>query len=580
MKRVIVLLLLAALAAPAFAQFVPGSMENGMTMGLFENEIDQAFQANPDFGLFANSFLFAGLGNPMSGLWVLGNPFGEADAFDTTFTAPLKIGYYMAGSLPISFYSSADFTALAARHILGTTTANTYATEPVVTGTTTTNYRWLQESEEFTSTDVIRASAWQADLQALTKLGPAVFGLYLYLDADNSAADLALADGYFVDYTNTFNDTTSAPGVIPVVALDYTISGSIKNVNPAAPPAPLASGLYAFLDTFRVGVPFAMRTGNLEHRAYVDLTFGSTDSSAAYSVVESAHALNAGGAAVDDQTLDITSKTTSTDIAAHYGLAIPAGAAGNEWRATLNLNVGLNGREYAYDDLLRPYNLSVLAAKTALAGGSHTVVSSTYAAGIDFGVTLGGARVFAFEPAKGIAFRFAPSLSFGFDSIGGAARLTGRTGYTAPLDAAGAVDATVAYNTVTTTVTGDPAKSCSITVGAGLPMGLTLKPVDWKFGFILGATPAASVTATTLTSSGETTTVTTVNTTGATVNTTAITSTIATPNSTSTMDYSFSEDHYIGITVPFDGGVRFDARLNGSLLNFESFTIQAFVPLK
>ncbi|MCX7039498.1 MAG: hypothetical protein NT005_10265, partial [Spirochaetes bacterium] len=77
MKRVIVFLLLAALAGPAFAQFVPGSMENGLTMGLFENEIDQAFQANPDFGLFASDFLFAGLGNPMSGL----PDFNDPDAF-------------------------------------------------------------------------------------------------------------------------------------------------------------------------------------------------------------------------------------------------------------------------------------------------------------------------------------------------------------------------------------------------------------------------------------------------------------------------------------------------------------------
>lgn len=578
MKRVTIFLLLVALAGPAFAQFVPGSIENGLTIGLFENEIDQAFQANPDFGLFAKDFLFAGLGNPMSGVF----SFNDPDAWDEGFTPPLRLGYYMAGSLPISFYSSVDFTALAVggRQILGTTTNNTYLTEPVVVPPTTTNYEWLQRSDVLESIDVIRAATWQADLQAMTKLGPAIFGLYLFAGADNSDADLAAADDFFLNYTNTFNDLTSLPGVIPVVGLDYTVSGTVENVDPAALPAPLASGEYTFDDTFRVGVPFAMRTGNLEHRAYLDLTVASSDSSAAYSVVESAHALNAGPASVDDQTLTVTSKTTNTDIVAAYGLSIPAGAAGNEWQASLSVNVGLNGQAYAYDDLVRPYDLSVLATKTGLVGGTHTVVTATYAAGFDFGATLGGARVFAFEPAKGIAFRFAPSLSLGFDLIGGAARITGGTGYTAPLDAAGAVDAAVAYNTTTTAVTGDPAKSSMISFGASLPMGLTLKPVDWKFGFILGATPAASVTSTTSTSSGETVTTTTQNTTGATINSTNIGSTINVPNSTSTIDYAFSEDHYIGITVPFDGGVRFDARLNGSLLNFESFTIQAFIPLK
>jgi hypothetical protein len=576
MKRVIVFLLLVALAGPAFAQFVPGSIENGLTIGLFENEIDQAFQANPDFGLFAKDFLFAGLGNPLSGVF----SFNDPDAWDEGFTPPLRIGYYMAGSLPISFYSSVDFAALAARQILGTTTNNIYGTEPVTTGTTITGYEWLQRSDVLVPIDVIRAATWQADLQAMTKLGPAVFGLYLFAGADNSDADNLGDEDFFVDYTYTFNDLTSLPGVIPVSALDYTISGRFENVDPASLPIVGSSGLYAFDDTFRVGVPFAMRTGSLEHRAYLDLTFGSSDSSAAYSVVESAHALNAGGASVDDQTLAITSKTTNTDIVAAYGLSIPAGAAGNEWQASLIVNVGLNGQEYAYDDLVRPYDLSVLATKTGLVGGTHTVVTATYAAGFDFSATLGGARVFAFEPGKGIAFRFAPSVSFGFESIGGPARITGGTGYTAPLDAAGAVDATVAYNTATTAVTGDPAKSSVISFGASLPMGLTLKPADWKFGFILGATPAASVTSTTSTSSGETTTTTIVNTTGATTNSTNIGSTINVPNSTSTIDYAFSEDHYIGITVPFDGGVRFDARLNGSLLNFESFTIQAFIPLK
>jgi hypothetical protein len=582
MKRAFFFLLVIALASPAFAQFVPTSMENGMTMGLFKNEIDLEFQADPDFGQFEKSFLFAGLGNPISGLPF----FNELDAFDTSFTAPLSVGYYMAGQIPISFYSSAYFTALAQRSIFGPTTINSTTPEIVPSGTTFTVHNWVSQSDLTTSTDPIRARTWQADLQSLMKLGPAIVGLYLSMDANNSAADVVGADAFFASTTSTFNQNTAAPNTVPVVALDYTITESIKNVNPAALPAAGASGLYQFQDTFRVGVPFAMRTGNLEHRAVLDMTFGSSDRPAAYSLSEIAHVYNAGAASNDDETLSITSRTTTANIAASYGLTIPAGAAGNEWQAGVSLGIEINGQEYAYDDLVRPYNLSALNTKTGLAGGSHSVLGQTFDAGIDFSGTLSGARVFAMEPATGMAFRFAPTFSLGIATVGNAASLAGtatlrtQTEYVEPLDANGVLDATVAYNTTTTTITGNPAQTFSFTIGAGLPMGITIMPAGWKFGFVLGAYPMAAVVSATTTSSRETTTITIVNTTGTTVNQTDINTAInGTSTSVTDMTYLFDETHFIGITIPFGGGVRFDARLNGSLLNFENFTIQGFIPL-
>ena len=182
MKRMILVLIVAALAVPsAFAQFVgpfvppfvPGSMEYGMTVGLFENEIDQAFQANADFGAFANNFLFAGLGNPTAGL----GTFTGVTAFNATFNPPVRLGYYMAGSMPISLYSSMDFTAftpITGRSILGTTTTPTYGPVATVTsGTTSTVYNWVQSSFTDVATNVKLANPTEIDANFVIPAGAA-----------------------------------------------------------------------------------------------------------------------------------------------------------------------------------------------------------------------------------------------------------------------------------------------------------------------------------------------------------------------------------------------------------------------
>lgn len=580
MKRIfIALLLIAVLAGPAFGQFVPNSMQNGMTMGLFENEIDLSFQTNPDFGLYDQNFLFAGLGNPVSGII----DFSEVVAFGTpSVTTPLSLGFFMAGSLPISLYTSMAITDLVNRTIAGDSTTNTTAAVNVVSGTTTTSYNWIDLSTAFSPTDTIMFRNYAFDIQALSRLGPATFGLYINASGVNDTADTAAANGYFGNFVSTYNYNASGVGVIPVATLDYTTSESTTNVDPAALPGAGVSGEYAFIDTLRLGIPFAMRTGKLEHVAYLDATFASNDSSAAYSYVESLHADSVGGASVDDTTLALTSKTSSTDVGVAYELTLPIDESGNEWIASAVVDIGIDGAEYTYDQLNRPYDLSVLAAKTALTGGTHTVYNATYTSSVGITAGLGGGRVFAFEPASGISFKVQPGvgLSLVTTSNGGSAWMTGTTSYTQTLNASGALDAATAYDHTTVAYTGDPAKTLTINGSCSLPMGLVLLPEGWKFGFMLGATPSVLFSTSFTTSSTLVSQTTVVNYSGATVNSTTITSSAASPASTTTaFTTTFSEDHYIGITIPFEGGVRFDARLNGNLLDIESFTIQAFIPL-
>ena len=109
-------------------------------------------------------------------------------------------------------------------------------------------------------------------------------------------------------------------------------------------------------------------------------------------------------------------------------------------------------------------------------------------------------------------------------------------------------------------------------------MGLKVKPSGWLFSLVFGAEPSMNFTTTSSTTAGTTSTSTVDNITGTTVNTTTITPTVSTPVTTTENRYRFSEEHYIGVSFAFDGGVRLDAALVGSLLDINSFVIQAVIP--
>jgi len=553
-------------------------MEYGMTAGTFSNEIDQSFQANVDFGTLKDSFLFAGLGNPISG----NAPFIAQRAFDLGFTGPYSVGYFMAGQLPISLFTTLSFDKLAARTIAADYAVDSYSTANVVAGTTTTGMEWLDQKTSYAATNPIYFNNFAATLQAITRLGPAVIGLYVNLAADNNAADTVAAIGYNRTVTDAYFYNTAIAGVAPVSSANYTTTTSATNVDPAALPAAGANGAATLTDTLRIGVPFAMRTGALEHKLYIDATMLSSVASGAYSLTETAHVAGGGGAATD-RTLNLTSTSSATDIALNYALGIPVGSAGDRWFAQAAFGLGLNGAAYSYDSLSRPYDLSVAATKTALAGGSRTTYAKTYETATDISGSLGGGRVFAFQPSGAVAFKVAPTLTIGIATTtnGGAALQTGYTTTTQPLDATGAYDATT-YTTTAVSYSGDPAKTFTLMPSIQLPMGLVVKPEGWKFNLLLGANPAVTLTSTTSTASSRVTTTTTTTYTASAVS--AVNISTANPTdpgkATTTLVPSFSEVHYLGISVPFDGGVRFDARLNANLLNFESFTVQAFIPLK
>ena len=582
MKKLLFVLVMLGCLLPAAAQVisVPGSLEKGLTAGTFENEVDFSFGASPAFGDFDKSLIFAALGNPMAGF----SPYIEYTAFDSTFSFPLMFGYYSPKLLPVPFsgFAALEFDALDNRGIPHDSAVPTYSTKPVDSGTTTTNVAWTSGSVETLYTYLTLTDYWTTQFQALTRIGPAVLGFQLYLNKDNQDGDVAGAEAYFSETTTTAYHDTAGVDLDPVPELDYTSTEVVRNVDPAAAlPAAGDAGLYAFTTDIRFAVPFAMKTGAADHRAALGLTIQSTDASAEYSDVESAHVHTAGGAAVNEDALSVTSTPSTVRISLDYELRLPArSGGGNIWMAGISADLGVNSNDYSFDHVNRDYNLSVLDVKTGIAGGTHESYVSTYSSTLDFDLDLTGSRTFDFAVGSGVAYRFAPTLGLGFTttSNGEQALETERVSYTQVLDANGDYDGVTAYDRTTIAVTGDPAYTRSFGLGLALPTGLKLKPAGWPFSLLLGAEPSMNVATTRSTTAGTTSTATVDTITGDTVNATTITPTISSPVTTQQMTYRFSEEHYIGVSFTFDGGVRLDAALIGSLLDINNFVIQGVIP--
>lgn len=157
--------------------------------------------------------------------------------------------------------------------------------------------------------------------------------------------------------------------------------------------------------------------------------------------------------------------------------------------------------------------------------------SVAYKHGIGLNASCSAGRRFNFNPADTVAFGLKPNLKLDIlanNTLG---------------------EHTYAYKSGDK-VTNKWFKGSVIT--ASLPMGLKLEPENWKIGFLIGAVPSVAYEIKANTEDKE---------------------------SSNENKFKFSEAHAFGLTVPFGGGVRLEAELGGNLLDFNTFTIQVFIPL-
>jgi len=561
MKRIASLVAVLALAAlAAGAQVFPAlpganSLESTVTQGLMLNAIDSSFSVQNDFGSVATPFLFAGLsGNPQELL----NDSGTS----SLFTA----GYYQPGKLPFSALLSMTGTSngpMANAYIDATYSAANVKTSEA-------SYTFHQPSA--LGTLVLNASGF-LQISGITT--------GLVVSSNENWNDTAGDSAYYRNATTTYYSGTSN---------DYTTTANTTNVNSGALPAAGQNGANTVTATNTFYIPFALKTGDIQHFGYARLKLYHSDSSAAYSNSESLHQVTAGLANTSEETLSIDSSISQTTISLLYGASLPGFIMkdkGAKFSAGVCVSDAITSQAYDYDDTTRLYNLLTVGSKTAIAGGTRTVESQSYDAANYIGFNVYADHSLPYAPAAGMQFIVKPRVSalVSFDRDGSYASsanggiATGTVTYSQPLDANGNYDNT-AYTKTTTTISGNAPLVTTVGFGFTLPMGFEWKPEKLPFGFYAGSTAKMSFAWATTKNYERTTTQVVSTYTGA-ANVDVTTYTVSNASSSTTLTPDFSEKHSLGLFVPFADNIRLDISLNGAnLLDFDSFTCQVVIPLK
>ena len=568
-SRIALFALVLVLAGGLMAQTFPGlptsSLKASVTQGLMTNDIDSAFGIGYDFGSVGSPFFFGGVsGNPN----ILANN-GSA----TNYTA----GYYQPGSIPFSAYGSFSATTLATP-IPGNFTQDSTAAATWTSGivTTTTNYKL----NEAVTTYAVPSSLGllNVDLKGLLSIAGIQTGLFLS-EKGNWTSTNGNANLYRTVATTYFNTTTSATAA-PVTNTDYTITEKFDNV---VGQGSVTASLNV-LNTLDFTVPFALKTGDLTHAGYVELSFANSDTSGAYSLVESAHTYTAGAASNPDYDLTIKSATNTTLIKGLYTLTMPGffmNSAGADFSAGALVSDNMAAGTNTYEKTTKNYNLSVLGAKTAL-GGTYANSQVTYATGHDLNFAVYAGHTLPFAPAAGFSFVLKPNLALTFeDNIGQSSPIaTGQVYYSQPLNTSFVYDGT-SYTKTTVTSSGTPATTTNLGLGFGLPTAVEIKPDGWAFGFFAGSKLQLNLVWNTTTAAYGSSTTTADTYTGSTVTATSVQTTTTFAAPTTKLTPTVSETHALGIFFPFAGKTRLDVSLNSSnLLAFDSLVMQLYMPLK
>lgn len=546
MKKIISVLVLSLVSMCLFAQWipVPVSLENDATEGTFVNEIDKAFQVTPEafsqFGTYENQFLHAGLSNPKT-------LHDMINSKDTMFRGnDFALGYYMPGTLPQSFFFNFGGRAFlinrGGKNVENTWEDNTHK-KLLTTKTTEYNAMPVFENSKFLT-------------QYLVGLGNGVAtGVYLRF---NTYADKLARENYakvtYKDHTIPENNYKTNRKNI-AFDLDTWISNMTNNNTDVEMPD--AAGKRRF--SVDLMVPFAFSLGDVKNVARIELVSDIQIGNG--SLKHSAKDI------LFDHKIDYKVKDTSTgtNILLGYDVLLPAGREEDYWFAGGNIGLKLSSKstkkDFSYDGITK-----VSASE-----------KSNYKTGVNFHMHITGGRLLVFKsPAKTISFRLKPTGGLGFS--------VGRGGAYNPKTTSNIKVKDLGLDDSSTTEKYDAKPLTSyINASMSLPMGVKILPENWKIGFILGATPIAQVTTTieqNRNKDGSKTKVTTKTLAGSTTTTTYDSPTANNGVANRIVQFSFMENHDIGLTIPFEGGAHLDISMNGNHLAFiEGFKIQAFIPL-
>lgn len=597
MRRILCILCGLVISSVLFAELgAPNSLESALTSGAFDNEFDAQFTPNAGFGTYDQHFIYGGLGNPAAGKHAkeaLETPGASGikawakELFNTD--SPMMFGYYMPGALPMSFFASFG---------TGNNTGSTL-TGGVINGRpkAKTETEWTDENR----TKMVSVTKTGYYLKPLFEKSR--FNFQYLIGAGTS---LNLVTGLQFEYksTNAWNKTFGAAAPDPrwdwwdkeytkVKRTNYddpSLSYTENKKGLEAGAAPSIADAASLLNNLRFTAKEAkaVTTDTFTFKVPAAFTFGGLNHHAAISVLTELE--NKGGAYYfkqNGQEKDYASTITKlkNEVRAEYGIEIPAERDGDNWLVDAGIQFDIKTKMNRWSYTYKTADVN--------AAGKY---SAKQTPSLTFGFDVTGARMLKFaSPQKSLRFNIKPTLKLDVKT-GMAAKDSSSNydfrddGYDTSVSASGSVNGTkVTHSKVTKGEKGSAVTRTKFTTTASVPMGLKILPDGWKVGFLLGAAPEVSYTLTTTTDGKEknknasTTEQNTVNGvddgTGYT-NKAQYPSNIARENVVeNNHKWEFQEKHTIGLTVPFEGGAHLDIRVNGSLLNIESFAIQAFIPL-
>lgn len=551
MKKIITIGLLTVCAAVLAAQsdpirqdWGPDSLENETTAGLFSNEIDEAFVPNADFGSYEQQFIFAGLGNPYK-KDEAADPQGKPTVTETRF------GYYRPGKIPMSFFGRFKGTVAAENVASGGTKKKWSGTE----------HNELLSTHKVSYNKVPLFKTYDGTLRFLMAFGAEkrmVTGFYFNIDANDGA--FAKANNVKQDYKDHKDSKKSIKssamnlqGTLGTAGYSYDtfINGNVWN---AATGLAEKTGTGSFTHKFTIGVPLAFKTGDLAHVAKFELNADLTNTNAWFEQKQTEN----------NAKFKSTGYKSTVTLGGSYEVEIPAKDREEDaW--TVGGGLGL---EFKNDELKYEF-------KADKVGGVKDVnikYKKTQTPGLSLVLKAEGGRSLVFpSPQRTVIFKIKPTAGF--------ALKTGHADGAYNPKKEGTYSDSSASHTYKYVEEGYGHKNkTEFSTTLSVPMGLKIMPEGWKFGLLLGAKLETEWKVsgtwnrvgdkhgrTTTTIDGKTTT--------------------ARPASyddepTTTNSLTIKEEHYIGFTIPFEGGARFDVAIKGAdLTKLSTFKIQAFIPL-
>jgi hypothetical protein len=590
MKRIILTMCaVVAFSASLFAQlsFPTGiwvrSLENSTTGTLSLNEIDQSFTANDAFGSVSNPFL-------------LGRATEGSNVYD--------LGYYHGGSIPFSVYGSFSASGLNTP-IPNSYTDTAYSSVAVTSGTTTTNENWVSQTTDYSYALPSTLARLLGEFQGLFAIGGVKTGIQFLFNPDWSSTNNSAADYVTTTTTYNYNTTAATPNTAPIAATDYTttiVNKNIANIASYAYGTVLptlftnnpATGANVIDSDYQLAIPLFLKTGSLEHTAFVGVQLRGADASGSYSSNRSAAANTILGT-ISDQSLNLNASSNQTVIEVNYMLSFPGlfGASNkNKFSIGVDVKDAITSSKYNYDLTTMNYTAGAVNTKT-FATGTDSNIDISFAATNYIGITAMAKHSFRFESAAGSFFDLEPQIVLQYSNDPNNAYENAENGsaYSAiaseivtygnkPLDSSGVYDGTT-YSQTTDAIGGSAGGTTQFGVGLNLPIGYKFKPESWPFGFFAGSIPTLSFAWQTVTTSGQTDTSTTNTYTGSNVSGTSVNTTVSSQSSTTQLIPTISEIHGFGIFVPLQNNIRADIALNGTEALFaNSITLQFYIPLK